>query len=180
MMEKKWWHQSVVYQVYPRSFYDSNGDGIGDIQGIISKLDYLQKLGIDVIWLSPVYDSPMDDNGYDISNYQDIAKEFGTLEDIEQLIKEAKDRGIKIIMDLVVNHTSDEHAWFIEAKKSKDNPYRDYYIWRKPNEGGNPPLVIWNLFFLVVLLGNSMTYLANTIFTSSLRNNRILTGKMIK
>lgn len=145
-MEKKWWHQSVVYQVYPRSFYDSNGDGIGDIQGIISKLDYLQKLGIDVIWLSPVYDSPMDDNGYDISNYQDIAKEFGTLEDIEQLIKEAKDRGIKIIMDLVVNHTSDEHAWFIEAKKSKDNPYRDYYIWRKPNEGGNPPSDLESIF----------------------------------
>ncbi|QUI22839.1 alpha-glucosidase [Vallitalea pronyensis] len=145
-MEKKWWHQSVVYQVYPRSFCDSNGDGIGDIQGIISKLDYLHKLGIDVIWLSPVYDSPMDDNGYDISNYQDIAKEFGTLKDMEQLIQEAKARDIKIIMDLVVNHTSDEHAWFIEAKKNKDNPYRDYYIWRKPSADGKPPNDLQSIF----------------------------------
>lgn len=145
-MEKKWWHQSVVYQVYPRSFCDNNGDGIGDIQGIISKLDYLHKLGIDVIWLSPVYDSPMDDNGYDISNYQDIAKEFGTLKDMEQLIQEAKARDIKIIMDLVVNHTSDEHAWFVEAKRSKDNPYRDYYIWRKPSADGKPPSDLQSIF----------------------------------
>ncbi len=131
-MEKKWWHQSVVYQVYPRSFQDTNGDGIGDLQGVISRLDYLSYLGIDTIWLSPVYESPNDDNGYDISDYQAIMAEFGTMADMEQLIDEAKKREIKIIMDLVVNHTSDEHVWFVEARKNKDNPYRDYYIWRDP------------------------------------------------
>ncbi|MDU5110979.1 MAG: alpha-glucosidase [Clostridium sp.] len=137
-MEQKWWHSSVVYQIYPRSFKDSNGDGIGDIQGIIEKLDYLKELGIDVIWLSPVYKSPNDDNGYDISDYYDIMDEFGTMEDMDILLKESNKRGIKILMDLVVNHTSDEHKWFIEAKKSKDNEYRDYYIWRKPVNGKEP------------------------------------------
>lgn len=137
-MEKRWWHSSVVYQIYPRSFNDSNGDGIGDLKGIIEKLDYLKELGIDVIWLSPVYKSPNDDNGYDISDYYDIMDEFGTMEDMDNLLKEAKDRGIKIVMDLVVNHTSDEHKWFIEAKKSKDNEYRDYYIWRDPVDCAEP------------------------------------------
>lgn len=137
-MERKWWHSSVVYQIYPRSFKDSNGDGIGDIQGIIEKLDYLKELGIDVIWLSPVYKSPNDDNGYDISDYYDIMNEFGTMDDMDILLKESNKRGIKILMDLVVNHTSDEHKWFIEAKKSKDNEYRDYYIWRKPVNGKEP------------------------------------------
>ncbi|OOM73141.1 alpha-glucosidase [Clostridium sp. BL-8] len=137
-MEKKWWKESVVYQIYPRSFYDSNGDGIGDLRGIINKLDYLKELGIDVIWLSPVYKSPNDDNGYDISDYEDIMNEFGTMKDMEELIKEGKKRGIKILMDLVVNHTSDEHTWFIEAKKSKDNPYRNFYIWRDPVKGEEP------------------------------------------
>ncbi len=137
-MERKWWHSSVVYQIYPRSFKDSNGDGIGDIQGIIEKLDYLKELGIDVIWLSPVYKSPNDDNGYDISDYYDIMDEFGTMDDMDRLLKEANERGIKILMDLVVNHTSDEHKWFVEAKKSKDNEYRDYYIWRKPVDGKEP------------------------------------------
>ncbi len=138
-IEKKWWHNAVVYQIYPKSFMDANNDGIGDLQGIISKLDYLQKLGINVIWLSPVFKSPMDDNGYDISDYQDIASEFGTLEEMDLLIAEAKKREIQIIMDLVVNHSSDEHPWFIEARKSKDNPYRDYYVWRKPLADGSPP-----------------------------------------
>ena len=137
-MERKWWHSSVVYQIYPRSFNDSNGDGIGDINGIREKLDYLKELGIDVIWLSPVYKSPNDDNGYDISDYCDIMDEFGTMEDMDNLLKEANERGIKILMDLVVNHTSDEHKWFIEAKKSKDNEYRDYYIWRDPVDGHEP------------------------------------------
>ncbi|WP_236895543.1 glycoside hydrolase family 13 protein [Clostridium beijerinckii] len=137
-MDKKWWKESVVYQVYPRSFNDSNGDGIGDLRGIIEKLDYLKELGIDVIWLSPVYKSPNDDNGYDISDYEDIMDEFGTMEDMDDLIQEGNKRGIKILMDLVVNHTSDEHKWFIEAKKSKDNPYRDYYIWRDPVNGEEP------------------------------------------
>ena len=137
-MEKRWWHSSVVYQIYPRSFNDSNGDGIGDLKGIIEKLDYLKELGIDVIWLSPVYKSPNDDNGHDISDYYDIMDEFGTMEDMDNLLKEAKNRGIKIVMDLVVNHTSDEHKWFIEAKKSKDNEYRDYYIWRDPVDGKEP------------------------------------------
>ena len=134
-MQEKWWHNAVVYQVYPKSFKDSNGDGIGDLPGITSKLDYLAKLGITAIWLSPVYDSPMDDNGYDIANYQDIASIFGTMEDMDQLIAEAKKRDIRIIMDLVVNHTSDEHAWFIEARENPQSPERDYYIWRdEPND----------------------------------------------
>ena len=137
-MERKWWHSSVVYQIYPRSFNDSNGDGIGDINGIREKLDYLKELGIDVIWLSPVYKSPNDDNGYDISDYCDIMDEFGTMDDMEKLLKEANEKGIKILMDLVVNHTSDEHKWFIEAKKSKDNKFRDYYIWRDPVNGHDP------------------------------------------
>lgn len=137
-MERQWWHSSVVYQIYPRSFNDSNGDGIGDINGIREKLDYLKELGIDVIWLSPVYKSPNDDNGYDISDYCDIMDEFGTMEDMDNLLKEANEKGIKILMDLVVNHTSDEHKWFIEAKKSKDNKFRDYYIWRDPVEGHEP------------------------------------------
>jgi len=125
-VEKKWWHNAVVYQIYPRSFMDSNGDGIGDLAGIISKLDYLQQLGINLIWLSPVYRSPMDDNGYDISDYEDIAAEFGTMAQMEELIRQAKRRDIHILMDLVVNHTSDEHPWFIEALKSPDNPWRDF------------------------------------------------------
>ena len=137
-MERKWWHSSVVYQIYPRSFNDSNGDGIGDINGIREKLDYLKELGIDVIWLSPVYKSPNDDNGYDISDYCDIMDELGTMDDMEKLLKEANEKGIKILMDLVVNHTSDEHKWFIEAKKSKDNKFRDYYIWRDPVNGHEP------------------------------------------
>ena len=138
MNNKKWWQNSVVYQIYPRSFQDSNGDGIGDIQGIIKRLDYLQELGIDAIWLSPVCKSPQDDNGYDISDYQDIDPMFGNLDDMEQLISEAKKRNIRIIMDLVLNHSSDEHRWFTEAKKSKDNPYHDYYVWRDGEEGGYP------------------------------------------
>lgn len=138
MNNKKWWQNSVVYQIYPRSFQDSNGDGIGDIQGIIKRLDYLQELGIDAVWLSPVCKSPQDDNGYDISDYQDIDPMFGNLDDMEQLINEAKKRNIRIIMDLVLNHSSDEHRWFTEAKKSKDNPYHDYYVWRDGEEGVYP------------------------------------------
>ncbi len=137
-MEKKWWKESVVYQIYPRSFNDSNGDGIGDLNGITEKMDYLKELGIDVIWLSPVYESPNDDNGYDISNYQGIMKEFGTMEDFDRMLAAAHDRGIRIVMDLVVNHTSDEHPWFVESRKSKDNPYRDYYIWKEPKDGQAP------------------------------------------
>lgn len=139
IMEKKWWHRSVVYQIYPKSFKDSDGDGIGDIRGITEKLDYLQNLGIDVIWLSPVYESPMDDNGYDISDYRAIAPQFGTMEDFEELVDEAKKRGIGIVMDLVVNHTSDEHPWFIESRASKDSDKRDYYIWKDAKEDGTPP-----------------------------------------
>ncbi|ACH63634.1 oligo-1,6-glucosidase [Aliivibrio fischeri MJ11] len=145
-MEKRWWHNSVVYQIYPRSFCDSNNDGIGDLQGIISKLDYLQGLGIDVIWLSPVYQSPMDDNGYDISDYQAIAAEFGTMEDMKRLMQQAEDRGIKVVMDLVVNHTSDEHAWFVEAKSDKNSQYRDFYIWRDAGENGEAPSDIGSIF----------------------------------
>lgn len=137
-MEKKWWHNSTVYQIYPKSFKDTTGNGCGDINGIIEKLDYLKLLGIDIIWISPVYKSPMDDNGYDISDYKKISPEFGTMDDMDRLLKEAEERGMKIVMDLVVNHTSDEHPWFIEARKSKDNEYRDFYVWRKPIEGKEP------------------------------------------
>ena len=138
-MEKRWWKESVVYQIYPRSFCDSNGDGIGDLNGITGKLDYLKELGIDVIWLSPVYKSPNDDNGYDISDYQAIMDEFGTMEDLDRMLATAHKKGIKTMMDLVVNHTSDEHKWFIESRKSTDNPYRDYYIWRPAKEDGSLP-----------------------------------------
>ena len=133
-----WWKEAVIYQIYPRSFQDSNGDGIGDLNGVTMRLDYLKKLGIDVIWLSPVYKSPNDDNGYDISDYRDIMTEFGTMEDFDRMLAAAHERGIKIVMDLVVNHTSDEHKWFIESRKSKDNPYRDYYIWKDPRDGHEP------------------------------------------
>ncbi|AIY79391.1 alpha-glucosidase [Clostridium botulinum] len=137
-MKTNWWKESVVYQIYPRSFKDSNGDGIGDIRGIIEKLDYLRELGIDVIWLSPIYKSPNDDNGYDISDYKDIMTEFGTMNDFDELLKSAHEKGIKIMMDLVVNHTSDEHKWFVESRKSENNKYRDYYVWKKGKDGQPP------------------------------------------
>ena len=137
-MERKWWKEGAVYQIYLRSFNDSNEDGIGDLKGITQKLDYLKKLGIDIIWLSPVYKSPNEDNGYDISNYQDIMDEFGTMEDMEELLVKIHKRGMKLIMDLVANHTSDEHLWFIESRSSKDSPYRDFYIWKK-GKNGQPP-----------------------------------------
>ena len=135
---ENWWKNSVVYQIYPKSFQDSDGDGVGDIRGIISRLDYLENLGVDVLWLSPMYRSPQNDNGYDIADYQDIDPVFGTLSDMDELIRQAKARGIRIIMDLVLNHTSNEHRWFEEAKKGKDNPYHDYYIWRDGEEGTYP------------------------------------------
>ena len=138
-MDQKWWQSSVVYQIYPRSFQDSNGDGIGDIPGITKRLPYIRELGADVIWLSPVYQSPNDDNGYDISDYQAINPEFGTMEEFDEMLQTAHSLGLKIVMDLVVNHTSDEHRWFREALKGKDNPYRDYYIWRDPKEDGSAP-----------------------------------------
>lgn len=137
-MKKAWWKEAIVYQIYPRSFCDSNGDGIGDLNGITSKLDYLKELGIDVIWLSPVYKSPNDDNGYDISDYEAIMTEFGTMDDFDKMLSEAHKRGIKIVMDLVVNHTSDEHPWFVESRTSKDNPKRDYYIWKEGKNGKEP------------------------------------------
>lgn len=136
--EKKWWQSAVVYQIYPKSFQDSNGDGVGDLRGIMERLEYLGKLGIDAIWLSPVCKSPQADKGYDISDYQDIDPMFGSVEDMEALIKEAKKYNIRIIMDLVLNHTSNKHRWFEEAKKSKDNPYHDYYVWRDGEEGVEP------------------------------------------
>ena len=138
MEERRWWKEAVIYQIYPRSFADSNGDGIGDLNGITAHLPYLEKLGVDVLWLSPIYQSPNDDNGYDISDYRAIMTEFGTMEDFDRLLAEAHSRGMKIVMDLVVNHTSDEHAWFVESRRSKDNPYRDFYIWKEPRNGREP------------------------------------------
>ncbi len=137
-MDRKWWKEGVVYQIYPRSFYDSNGDGIGDLRGIIEKLDYLRTLGVDIVWLSPVYKSPNDDNGYDVSDYRDIMDEFGTMADMDELISRAHALGIRLVMDLVVNHTSDEHPWFVESRSSRDSRYRDYYIWRPGRRGGPP------------------------------------------
>lgn len=136
--EKKWWKEAVVYQIYPRSFMDSNGDGIGDLKGIIEKIPYLKELGVNVVWLSPIYQSPNDDNGYDISDYHRIMDEFGTMDDFQQLLKLCHEAGIRLVMDLVVNHTSDEHAWFAESRKDRTNPYRDYYIWRDPADGKEP------------------------------------------
>ena len=137
-MEKKWWKESVVYQIYPKSFKDSNGDGVGDIRGIIQKLDYLKELGVNVLWISPMLESPQDDNGYDISDYFAIMEEFGTMEDWDAFRDGAHERGIAIIMDLVLNHSSDKHVWFQESKKSRNNPYSDYYIWRDPKDGKEP------------------------------------------
>ena len=141
----KWWKEAVVYQIYPRSFEDSNGDGIGDLKGITSKLDYLKDLGVDVIWLSPHFDSPNADNGYDIRDYRKVMAEFGTMADFDEMLKGIKQRRMKLLLDLVVNHTSDEHAWFVESRKSKDNPYRDYYIWRAGRGGKEPNN--WTSFF---------------------------------
>lgn len=148
-MNKKWWMESVGYQIYPKSFYDSNDDGIGDLPGIIYKLDYLKTLGVDLLWICPFYDSPMDDNGYDVRNFFDVAKEFGSMDDVKRLISEAKARDIKIVLDFVLNHTSDEHPWFIESRKSLDNPYRDYYIWHegKMKDGKKIEPTNWGSFF---------------------------------
>ena len=136
--EEVWWKSAVVYQIYPRSFADSNGDGVGDLRGIIGRLDYLAELGVDVIWLSPIYPSPQVDNGYDISDYREIDPLFGTLADVDELIAEVHARGMKLVMDLVVNHTSDEHPWFVESRLSRDNPKRDWYIWRDARDGAEP------------------------------------------
>ena len=144
-MKKNWWKESVIYQIYPRSFNDSNGDGIGDLRGIIEKVDYLHNLGVDIIWLSPIFSSPNDDNGYDISDYRNIMTEFGTMDDFDELLKALHDKGMKLLMDLVVNHTSDEHDWFEKSRASKDNEYRDYYFW-KPGKDGGPPNN-WKSFF---------------------------------
>ena len=133
--QPKWWKEAVVYQVYPRSFKDSNGDGIGDLKGITSRARLLQGLGVNVIWLSPHYDSPNADNGYDIRDYRKVMTEFGTMADFDEMLKGVKQRGMRLVLDLVVNHTSDEHSWFVESRKSKDNPYRDYYIWRPAKNG---------------------------------------------
>jgi alpha-glucosidase len=137
-MENTWWKEAVGYQIYPRSFQDSNGDGIGDLQGVIQRLDYLKDLGIDFIWICPFYKSPLDDNGYDISDYQDILADFGTMDDFDELLQEMHKRDMKLLMDLVLNHTSDEHPWFIESRSSKDNPKRDWYIWKDAKEGQEP------------------------------------------
>ena len=147
MKQTNWYKDAVIYQIYPRSFKDSNGDGFGDIPGIISKLDYLKDLGVNCVWLSPVYDSPQEDNGYDISNYKDIYYKFGTMKDFDLLLEEMHKRGIRLIMDLVVNHTSSKHPWFIDAYNNKDSKYRDYYIIRKGKKGGKKPPNNWTGFF---------------------------------
>ena len=177
-----WWSNAVVYQIYPRSFQDTNGDGFGDLKGITSRLDYLADLGVDVLWLSPVYKSPQDDNGYDISDYQDIDPLFGTLDDMDELLAEAHKRGLKIVMDLVVNHTSDEHAWF-EASKNKDDEHADWYWWRParpgttPGEPGTRP--ISGAPTLAAPHGNTAPSVANTSCISSRRSSRTSTGRTL-
>ena len=138
-LERQWWKEAVVYQIYPRSFQDSNGDGIGDLAGISSRLDYLKHLGVDVLWISPFFKSPNDDNGYDISDYREIMTEFGTMAEFDELVAGIHARGMKLVMDLVVNHSSDEHAWFQASRQSRTNPWADYYIWKDPRPEGGPP-----------------------------------------
>ena len=167
---EKWWQKSVVYQIYPKSFLDSNADGIGDLKGIIQKIPYLKKLGIDVIWLCPVYRSPQEDNGYDISDYEDIYPGFGTMNDMKELIRICQKEGIRILMDLVVNHTSDQHKWFQEARKDKNNRYRDFYIWRK--EKADNRQMICNQI-LEEAHGDIRRKQMNIIYISIVRNNRI-------
>ncbi len=177
-----WWSNAVVYQIYPRSFQDTNGDGFGDLKGITSRLDYLADLGVDVLWLSPVYKSPQDDNGYDISDYQDIDPLFGTLDDMDELLAEAHKRGLKIVMDLVVNHTSDEHAWF-EASKNKDDEHADWYWWRPARPGTTPaspaPSPTSGAPTLAAPHGNTALSVANTSCISSRRSSRTSTGKIL-
>lgn len=177
-----WWSNAVVYQIYPRSFQDTNGDGFGDLKGITSRLDYLADLGVDVLWLSPVYKSPQDDNGYDISDYQDIDPLFGTLDDMDELLAEAHKRGLKIVMDLVVNHTSDEHAWF-EASKNKDDEHADWYWWRPARPGTTPaspaPSPISGAPTLAAPHGNTAPSVANTSCISSRRSSRTSTGRTL-
>ena len=170
-----WWSNAVVYQIYPRSFQDTNGDGFGDLKGITSRLDYLADLGVDVLWLSPVYKSPQDDNGYDISDYQDIDPLFGTLDDMDELLAEAHKRGLKIVMDLVVNHTSDEHAWF-EASKNKDDEHADWYWWRPASPAPSP---ISGAPTLAAPHGNTAPSVANTSCISSRRSSRTSTGRTL-
>ena len=173
-MIKKWWHDKVAYQIYPKSFLDTNGDGIGDLRGIISKLDYLKKLGIDIIWLSPIYKSPFVDQGYDISDYYAIAEEFGTMEEFDELLSEAKKRDMYIIMDLVINHCSDQHEWFQKALADPDGEYADYFYFRK-GRNGNPPSTC--VLTLAEAAGNRYRVLINTTCTCLPKNSPILTGK---
>ena len=174
---RKWWKEAIIYQIYPRSFKDSNGDGIGDLKGITSELDYIKTLGIDVIWLSPHFDSPNADNGYDIRDYRKVMTEFGTMDDFDELLEAVKERGMKMILDLVVNHTSDEHVWFVESRKSKDNPFRDFYIWAPPKNGGSQ--MIGSPSFQD-LLGRKTMPLASTTSIFSPRSNLISIGKIQK
>lgn len=173
-IRRAWWKEAVVYQIYPRSFQDTNGDGVGDLPGVIRRLDYVKELGADVIWLNPIYRSPNDDNGYDISDYRDIMEEFGTMADFDVLLREAHARGIRIVMDLVVNHTSDEHPWFVESRKSKDNPYRDYYIWR---EGKTARSRTTGAAASPARPGSSTRRPACTTCTCSAKSSPISTGK---
>jgi glycosidase len=173
-MAETWWKNGVVYQIYPRSFKDSDGDGIGDLRGIIAGSTICKELGVDIVWLSPVYRSPNDDNGYDISDYQAIMAEFGTMADFDELLAGMHSRGIKLVMDLVVNHTSDEHPWFVESRSSKDNPKRDWYVWRPPKDGASPTT---GRASSRARSGNTTSRPANTTCTSSRRSSPTSTGR---
>ncbi|WP_263849702.1 alpha-amylase family glycosyl hydrolase [Lacticaseibacillus pantheris] len=173
-----WWQSAVIYQIYPKSFQDSNGDGVGDIPGIISRLDYLQQLGIDAIWLSPVYQSPGEDNGYDIANYEAIDPQFGTMADMDQFISEARKRHIRIVMDLVVNHTSDQHEWFLSSRSSRDSPYRDFYIWRDPVDGHEPNQLTSTFSGSAWQFDKKNWSILSTLFLA--QDNQTLIGQILK
>lgn len=175
-MNKKWWKEAAVYQIYWRSFNDSNGDGYGDLRGVMEKLDYIKNLGIDVIWLNPFYHSPESDNGYDISDYYGIMEKAGDMAAFEELIDEIHHRGMKVIMDLVVNHTSDQHPWFVESRSSKNNPKRDWYIWKDPKDGRSR---ITGAPILRHHAGNGTKLQDNIIIIPLLSSSRILTGKIL-
>ena len=176
-MHKSWWQEAVVYQVYPRSFQDSNNDGIGDLTGVVEHLDYIKQLGVDVIWLNPIYKSPNADNGYDIADYEKIMAEFGTMADFKHLLNEAHARGLKVMMDLVVNHTSDEHPWFQAAKQSRTDPHHDWYIWRDPVDGHEP--TNWRADFG----GSAWTYVPESVNTTCIflrPSNQISIGRILQ
>ena len=176
--ERNWWKEGVIYQIYPRSFKDTSGNGVGDLQGIIQKLDYIESLGVTMVWLNPIYESPNDDNGYDISDYRAIMKEFGTMTDFDELLQGLHKRNIKLVMDVVVNHSSDEHQWFQQSRSSRDNPYRDYYHWWPAEKESQ--IIVGVFLMKIAMLGNMTNKQIRIICITFPKNNQILIGRIQK